>query len=289
METRTLGRTDLEVSRLGFGGAPLGLQGYLTGDDRHSDAFRTRAVAAVREAVRLGVTYFDTAAGYGDGLGERIMGEALEGCRDRVAVATKYTFDPDAGEKAWTARLDESLANLRTDRVDVLQLHGGFYDEELTARVLASGVLDWSRHMCDTGRVRFPGITAEGPSGGLERILRTGKVDVLQVAYNAIYQSCCDYQREPTGVIPLAKALDLGVVTMRSTTCQVLPRLLAAEFDGLDPARVVRLALRFILSTPEVDCMLVGMRTPEEVAANVALAEDTDARIDLRELHRRYV
>ncbi|HUS90406.1 MAG TPA: aldo/keto reductase [Phycisphaerae bacterium] len=289
MEYRTLGRTGLKVSRLGFGGAPIGLQGYLTADDRDSRAFQAGAVEALREAVRLGVSYFDTAPGYGEGLSERLMGEALESARDQVVLATKYGFDRARPAERYTELLEASLERLRTGRVDVLQFHGGYFHDETADAVLASGVLDWARDMQARGLCRFTGITAEGPSGALERLLRTGKVDVLEIAYNAIYQSCCDYQREPTGIVPLAKSLGLGVTTMRTTTCQVLPRLVALELPDADPARLVRLAIRFVLSTPEIDCALVGMRTAEEVRRNVALAEDPSARIDLKALHKRYV
>ena len=79
------------------------------------------------------------------------------------------------------------------------------------------------------------------------------------------------------------------ITTMRPTTCHVLGRLLASEFPEIDPERVIRLAINFALSTPEVDCVLVGMRRVEEVRRNVALAEDAGARIDLRALHERYV
>ena len=289
MEYRTLGRTGLKVSRLGFGGAPAGLQGYLTADDRDSEEFRATVAAAVREAVTLGVNYFDRAPGYGNGRGETIFGEGLAGVRDRVVVATKYGFDPARPVERYGEGLAGSLERLRTGCVDVLQLHGGYFDDALADEVLASGVLDWARRMQADGLCRFTGVTAEGPSGALERILRTGKVDVLEVAYNAIYQSCCDYQREPTGIIPLARSLGIGVTTMRPTTCLALPRLLASEFPDIDAGRVVRLAMNFVLSTPEVDCMLVGMRTPQEVRRNVALAEDARGRLDLRALHARYV
>lgn len=289
MEYQTLGRTGLKVSRLGFGGAPIGLAGYLTGDDRDSEAFRAGAVAALREAVSLGVNYFDTAPGYGDGLSERLFGEALADVRDGVILATKYVSSPGCCPEQYTEGLLASLRRLRTGRIDVLQLHGGYFDDDAGEAVLASGVLDWARDMQARGHAGFTGITAEGPSGALERILHTGKVDVLEIAYNAIYQSCCDYQRRPTGIIPLARSLGMGVTTMRTTTCLALPRLVAAELPDVDAARIVRLAIRFVLSTPEVDCALVGMRTPEEVRENVALAEDPAARIDLRALHERYV
>jgi aryl-alcohol dehydrogenase-like predicted oxidoreductase len=289
MEYRRLGRTGLDVSRVGFGGAPIGLQNYLTPGDRDAPDVRAAAVAAIREAVAGGVNYFDTAPAYGDGRSERSMGEALETLRDGVVIATKYGLEPARGGEDRTARLRASLERLRTDRVDVLQLHGSTFSDERADEVLASGVLDWAREMQAAGRAGFTGITAEGPSGGLERILRSGKVDVLQTAYSVIYQSACDHQRAPHGIIPLARSLGLGVVVMRPTTCLVLPRLLRAEFPDIDADRVRRLALRFVLATPEVDVVLIGMRTPEEVCENVALAEDAGARLDVRAFHERYV
>ena len=289
MEYRTLGRTGLKVSRLGFGGAPIGLQGYLTPDDREDEAFCAGAVAALREAVERGINYFDTAPGYGEGRSERLMGEALAGVRERVVLATKYGFHPARSIGTYTDGLGASLENLRTDHVDVLQLHGGYFDDETADAVLDSGVLDWARQMQARGLCRATGITAEGPSGGLERILRSGAVDVLEIAYNVIYQGACDYQRQPRGIIPLAKSMGLGVTTMRPTTCLVLQRLIATELPEIDAGRLTRVAINFVLSTPEVDCVLVGMRTVDEVRANVQLAEDSAARIDLPALHRRYV
>jgi aryl-alcohol dehydrogenase-like predicted oxidoreductase len=80
----------------------------------------------------------------------------------------------------------------------------------------------------------------------------------------------------------------MGILTMRATTSAFLQRLLSAEFPGIDAGRVTRMAINFVLSTAEVDCVLVGMRSVEEVAANAALADDEGARLDLRALHDRY-
>jgi hypothetical protein len=288
MEYRTLGRTGLKVSRVGFGGAPIGLQGYLTKEDRDGEAVAAQAIAAVRAALDRGVTVFDTAPAYGNGRSERLIGEVLEGRRDEAVIGTKYFFRPGRPDGEYTELLRASLDRLRTDRVDLLQYHGGVFTDELTEQILDSPVLDWVDRMRREGLCRFAGITAEGPSGGLERLLRTGRFDTLQIAYNLIYQSTCDYQREPKGIIPLARSLGVGILTMRPTTCAFLPRLLSAEFSGIDADRLTRLAINFVLSTPEVDCVLVGMRSVEEVAANVALAEDDAARLDLRALHDRY-
>lgn len=288
MEYRTLGSTGLQVSRIGFGGAPIGIADYLSHEDRTSDAFQDGAVAAIRAAVAQGVNYFDTAPGYGGGRSEQVYGRALEGRREHIVLATKYVFHDKWHPEASTAALETSLANLRTDYVDVLQFHGGFFDDAQAERILQSGVLDWVDEMRARGLCRYRGITAECTSGALERLLRSGRFDTLLIAYSLIYQSCCDYQREPTGIIPLARSLGIGVLAMRTTTCGFLQKLMHTACPELDQQKLTQLAINFVLSTPEVDCALVGMRTVAEVAANVALADDTAARLDLRALHNRF-
>jgi aryl-alcohol dehydrogenase-like predicted oxidoreductase len=288
MEYRILGKTGLTVSAIGFGGAPIGIPNYLSRDDRDSATFRLQAIESIGAAVAHGINYFDTAPGYGEGRSERVMGEALAGHRDRVLLATKYTFQPGKESDFYTEQLRQSLARLRTDFVDVLQLHGGFFEDATAEAILTSGVLDWADAMRERGWCRHLGITAEGPSGALERLLRTGRFAVIEMAYNVIYQSACDYQRQPNGIIPLAKSLGMGVTTMRPTTCGVLQKLLTTEFPEIDTSRVTRLAINFVLSTPEVDSVIVGMRSTAEVAANVSLAEETGSRLDLRYLHDRF-
>lgn len=288
MQYKTLGRTQQKVSVLGFGGAPAGLQGYLGSVDKDSPDFRHQLIDSIRAAVDGGVTYFDTAQAYGDGRSEAYFGEGLAGRRDDVVLATKYLFRKDWTPEQYTHGLHQSLERLKTDRIDVLQLHGNTWTDEEAEDVFASGVLDWVEDMRAQGLVRFPGITAEGPSGALERLLKTDRFDVIEIAYSLIYQAACDYQRGVTGIIPLARSLGMGVTTMRPATSGFLQKLLAAEFPDLDLKRLTRLAINFVLSTPEVDCAVVGMQHPDEVAANLALADDVTSRIDVAALHNRY-
>jgi aryl-alcohol dehydrogenase-like predicted oxidoreductase len=205
-----------------------------------------------------------------------------------VVLATKYWFSADWTPDRGTRELMESLDRLRTRTVDVLQYHGLSFNDETADRILGSGVLEWADEMRAAGRCRFLGITAEAPSGALERLLRTGKFSTLLCAYNLIYQSWCDYQREPTGIIPLARSFGMGIATMRPATSGFLQKLLPHEFPGLDPSRLAMMAIKFALSTPEVDCAVIGMRNPSEVTANIDLADNTSDRYDLKELHDRF-
>ncbi|MFW6062398.1 MAG: aldo/keto reductase [Planctomycetota bacterium] len=288
MEYKRLGQTGLKVSVIGFGGAGLGLQRYLTPEDRTSEAFQAEAIAALKLAADEGVNYFDTAPGYGNGRSERLIGRGLADRREKVHIGTKYVYQPNKPAGEYTEELAWSLERLQTDRVELLQLHGSTFTDARAEEILTCGVLDWADEMKARGCCRFTGLTAEAPSGGLERLIRSGRFDTLQVAYNLIYQSCCDYQRRPFGVIPLARQMGMGILTMRTPTSGFLPRLLSTELPDLDEARIVRMAIKFVLSTPEVDCALVGMDSREVVRRNVALAGDPADRYDLRQLHERY-
>lgn len=284
---RPLGSTGLRVPPIGFGGAPIGLRNYLTAADRDDAAYRTQAAAAIDTALRHGLILFDTAPGYGFGRSETIIGAALEGRRDGVVLASKVKVTPGDASAAWTDSLRASLDRLRTDRVDLLQLHGNTWPDELAGWAIGEP-LEWLREMRGRRLTRHIGFTAETPSGGVERMVRSGGFETLQVAYGVIYQGACDHQRSPFGVVPLARSLGLGVFAMRTTTSGVLQKLLATEFAELDPDRITRLAIRFVLSTPEIDCALIGMQSPAEVEANCAIAADPSDRIDVRALHDFY-
>ncbi len=127
MKLRILGRTGLRVSEIGFGAWAIGGNAHGNSYGPTDDA---TSIAAVRRAVELGCTFFDTADVYGWGHSEAILGEALQGHRDEVAIATKVGGDFYHGgvrlnfDPAYIAfALDRSLERLRTDHVDLYQLH----------------------------------------------------------------------------------------------------------------------------------------------------------------------
>jgi hypothetical protein len=281
---RALGRTGINVSALGFGGAIIGIEGYLKQPGDAPVVPRDVALSAVEQARLNGVNLFDTAPGYGAGRSESVIGAALEPYHDSVNLATKVGVHPGDDPRKWADSLAGSLERLRTDHVDLLQLHGNTWTDPLADWVLDEP-LRWLESVQAEGLTRFIGLTAEAPSGGLERLIRSGRFQVLQMAYSVIYQAACDYQRVPFGVIPLAREFGMGTLTMRTTTSGVLHKLLHAEFPELDDDRISHLAIKFVLSTPEVDCALVGMGNPHEVDVNCRLAADVSDRLDLADLH----
>src|SRR5438034_11693808 len=226
MKYRTLGRTGLKVSEIGFGGAPAGIAGYIEAGDSAAAAARASVARAIRRGLELGLNYLDTAPGYGAGLGEEIFGDAIAGRRDEVILATKTGARDPAGI---LDSVDQSLRRLGTDHIDLLQFHGGWYGAEDVEKILHRGGLETYQRLQEQGKVRFLGFTAEGPSGGVSELIATDAFDVMQCRYNLLNQHTCDYVNE-AGIIREAKARGMGVVTMRTLTSGIFQQLMRRSF-----------------------------------------------------------
>lgn len=287
MDQRDLGRTGLRISAIGFGGAAIGIDGYLDGRDRSSAAFEAQALSAIDAAFRGGINYFDSAANYGSGRGESLFGKGLAAVRDKIVLGTKFMPKDGDTPASLSDALGHSLQRLQTDHVDILQVHGLNFNDESANKLLLSCVPEWLREQKSLGHIRFAGLTAETPSGAVERLVRSGEFDTLQIGYGLTHQQSCDYRWGPFGVIPLARQMGMGVMVMRATTSGVLQRLMLSEFPEIDERRLARLAIRFVLSTPEVDCALVGMTSPRDVEESLQLIRNDAHRIDLVAINKR--
>jgi aryl-alcohol dehydrogenase-like predicted oxidoreductase len=169
MERRKLGKSGVEVSAMGLGcwaiGGPWEFDGRPAGwggvDDEES-------VRAIRRALELGVTFFDTADVYGCGHSERVLGRALEGRRDEAVIATKFglLFDEttrtgsgaDAGPEYVRKACEGSLLRLRTDHIDVYQLHAGAEDA-----ASAEGVVQTLEELVSEGKILAYGTSVDAP------------------------------------------------------------------------------------------------------------------------------
>jgi aryl-alcohol dehydrogenase-like predicted oxidoreductase len=266
MKQVELGRTGLQVSRLGLGGFPFAGVNHARGWDPYTEDGRRDAVSTIHRALDRGINYIDTAPGYGDGHSEAIIGEAMRSRRDQCVLATKvgwHGFD----EAAVIASVQASMHRLQTDYVDVVQFHGGRYTPADVEHVMHGGPLDALRTLRERGQVRFIGFTAEEPWTALP-LLKSGAFDVVQLAYNLIYESAALHALDE------ATRQGTGVVTMRTMTSGILQRMLqylAPEWiDARDPYEV---CLSFVLSDPRVHVALVGMRWLDEVDTNVRFVE----------------
>jgi aryl-alcohol dehydrogenase-like predicted oxidoreductase len=200
MQKRTLGKTALEVSSLGFG-----CMGISQSYGRPST--REDGIAIIRAAVDRGVTFFDTAEVYGPYTNEDLVGEALEPVRDQVAIATKFGFNIEQGKMAGLdsrpshirAVADASLKRLRTDRIDLFYQHR--VDPEVPIEDVAGAVTD----LIGEGKVKHFGLSEAGAQT-IRRAHAVQPVAALQSEYSL-------WWREPEReILPTLEELGIGFV-----------------------------------------------------------------------------
>ena len=188
METRTLGKTGLKVSALGFGCGAVG--GLMV---RGEPADQTGAVV---RALELGINYFDTAPLYGNGESEKNLGKVLAALRPDVFVGTKVRVAQAAFGRiadAVTASLEARLRRLRREQADLLQLHNHIRRDTNGDAIAAESVLEEVvpalQRLQQQGKIRFYGITAIGDTGALHRVVDSGAIATAQVVYNLLNPS----------------------------------------------------------------------------------------------------
>lgn len=260
-------------------GYPFGGVNRARGWDPFTPDGRAQAIRTVHAALDAGINYIDTAPGYGKGNSEAIIGEATKDRRDRFVLATKVGYaDLSASDVALS--IEQSLTRLQTDVIDVIQFHGGVYHETDVKHILDDGLLDMLESLRDAGKVRFLGFTTEEPWTALP-LIATGCFDVVQLRYNLIYQAAALH------ALDAARDADMGVAVMRPMTSGILQRI--AEYlcpHWQDAHNLYETALKFVLCDSRVHVANVGMRWPDEVAKNVALAESFQAPFDMADLPR---
>ena len=233
--------------------------------------------------MELGVTYYDTAAAYGDGLGEEIFREGL-GNATEVFLATKCVATDAAGVRR---SLEESLERLGRDAIDLLQVHGSAYAPLDVDLVLApGGMVDEMAKMQSEGLIHYIGFSGETQDQNFFRLLDSGRFETLQVCYNLIFQHPYDPHWK-SGSMFQAEAAGMGIIAMRSLTAGMFQRWFRAAVPGVEIDFSAPL-LQFQLSNPLVDVALVGMRSVDEVEKNVAVAENLEGRINLGEVHTHF-
>jgi len=300
MQERELGRTGLKVSALGFGcGAVGGLM--VLGEP----AEQQRAVARALDA---GVTYFDTAASYGNGRSEENLGRVLRELNawDRVVVGTKTRVDTlEQPRRVVRRSLEASLERLGHDSVDVFHYHNGIAKHDL-GRVLGE-VARGFEDVVAAGMTRHAGFTGLGDTAAIIEVVRADPYETVQTYFNMLNPSAgfagrSGGQQDFGGLIDTAASAGRGVIVIR-----VLAAGAAAARDGRaanagDPGRglvsgasyqtdierarqlaslagelgldsPIELALRFGLSKPGVSTVLVGYSNFEHLEEAIRFAE----------------
>ena len=201
MKKRVLGSSGLEVSELGYGCMGLN-HGYGAGIGRKE------AVALIRDAVELGVTFFDTAEVYGPYTNEEIVGEALRPVRDRVVIATKFGLNIDNGKTVGTNSRPEQIrlvadASLRRLGVEVIDL---FYQHRVDPTVPIEDVAGTVRELISAGKVRYFGMSEAGVAT-VRRAHAVQPVSALQNEYSMWTRDC-----ESNGIFEVCSELHIGLV-----------------------------------------------------------------------------
>lgn len=296
MKYRQLGKTGLRVSEIGFGAWGIGGEWGSKDDDE--------AIAALRKAFELGVTFYDTALGYGSGHSEQLIHQALGRHRSEMVIASKIppktwrwpATPKDPLEKvfpeSWIIECTEkSLKNLGTDYLDVQQLHT--WVDEYTKHEELYSAFDKLKAQ---GKVRHFGVSVNDwdPYGGVG-LVKTGKVESIQVIYN-IFE-----QRPEEELFPAALEKNVGIIVRVPFEEGLLTGTLKGDWpkgdwrakwltperlkegndrveklkDFLSPniPTLAQLALRFTLEHPAVSTVIPGMRKISRVAENCAASD----------------
>jgi uncharacterized protein len=225
---RPLGRTGLEVSAMGIGGYHLG--------SADSDA---EAIQIVDEALDAGVTFFDNAWEYHQGLSEERLGRALKGKRDRAIVMTKVCTH-GRGKNVAMRQLEESLTRLQTDHVDVWQIHEVIYENDPDLIFAPNGAAEALLEAKQQGKVRFLGFTGhKDPSIHLKMLSHNFPFDAVQMPLNCLDATFRSFE---TNVLPEVNRRGIAALGMKS---------LGGSGELVrEGAVVVTMGLRYAMSLP---------------------------------------
>lgn len=231
---RILGRTGIKIKRLGFGGIPI------------QQISEEKAIEVVRRCYELGINYYDTARNYT--VSEERIGKALGYVRDQVFFATKthaLTKDKVLEE------LEISLKNLRTDYIDVYQLHGVSSRENWEKITAPKGALEAFQESKEKGKIRHIGITSHHPSLMTE-IVKEDIFETVMIPFNYL-------ATEPAEkLLPLCHKMNVGTVIMKPFG--------GGAFSNAETA------LKYVLNNENVDVVIPGMMSISEVEENVAVS-----------------
>lgn len=263
---RTLGKTGLEVSILGLGGARIGML---------DDGKVARDV--VRRCYDLGVTYFDAAAAGAYGLSQSRYGAALHDVRDKVVLATKTRHRTAVQAQL---DLDQSLANFRTDRIDLYQVHNVINDDDIEAVFRPKGLMEMIEKACKAGKIRFVGFTGHTDPKIHNKMME--RYDFATVLLPLSVTDGGNFQKSfESETLPLAHKRNMGVIAMKAFGAGAILK---------NKAATVQECLSYTWSLP-VATAIVGVDQLDQAtqAAALARAHKPLAATEMERLRRRVV
>jgi aryl-alcohol dehydrogenase-like predicted oxidoreductase len=247
MPARALGRTGHRVRLFSLGGQAV----------LETPGTEETSLAILNRAIDLGVNYLDTARRYGRGTSEGYLGRVMKSRRKEVFLASKTrerTYDGAMRE------LEESLATLQTDHLDLWQCHNVMYDAELDQMLAKDGVLKAMEKAREQKLVRFAGITGHYDPHVLRRGIERYPFDTILMALNAADRHRASFIEH---LLPVAVGKRMGVIGMK----------IPARGRLLREGGVATMtdAMRYVLTLP-VSTVIVGVDTVAELEENVAIA-----------------
>ena len=262
---RVLGKTGVEVSALALGGV-IGMQLPPSAD--HDP------VAIAERALDLGVTYFDTAPAYNDGQSESNYGQVLARRRKEVFLATKTG---DRTHDGTLRSIEQSLKRLRTDRVDLIQIHGVSATEDLDAWDKPTGVLVALRKLRDQKVTRFIGLTGHESAARLREAIERYDLDTILTTLNPVARRR-EYRED---LLPAANRKQMGVIAMKvmggGNGCLVtgnpVRQVLRPYHDETDRQASASSLIRYTLSLP-VSVAVIGVGSVEQLESNVRVVRE---------------
>jgi len=305
MEYRTLGKTDIKVSRICLGCWTFGGDRFW-GPQEDFESIRT-----VHAAIDAGINFFDTAESYGEGRSEEVLGKALSGLREKVIIGTKVS-PQHLSRKELIKSCEGSLRRLRTDYIDVYHIHFA------NPQIPIEETLSCMEYLKKQGKIRVIGVSNFGKKD-LQGLLKYGRAEVNQLPYNLLWRAieyeiipvCTENDISITCYSPLAQGLLTGkfrspdeVPDGRARTRHFSGKRPLARhgeegaeeetFSTIDEIRKIsekegismsHLALCWLLSKKEVASVIVGARNPDQIRENaesikIKLSQDLIEKIE---------
>jgi aryl-alcohol dehydrogenase-like predicted oxidoreductase len=286
MEYRMLGKSDLQISRIGFGTMSLASDNPL-------------AETLLLRALEGGINYFDTADMYQQGKNESILGRAFQGKRNQVILATKVGnqwradgsgWDWNPSKKYILSAIDQSLERLKTDYVDLYQLHGGTKEDPIDDIIEAFELLRAA------GKIRFYGISSIRPNVIREYVKRSSIISVM------MQYSLLD-RRPEEEMLPFLYENQVGVLARGSIAKGLLVSKPAEHYLNYTADQVAKATLtiksvsdtlhspfetatQFVLQNPSVISAVIGIRTKEQLQEALAASQSPIFNADLMEVLR---
>ena len=281
---RDLGRTGYKVSQLGFGAMRL----PMTEVDGEQVVDRELAIPMIHRAFEKGLNYIDSAVGYCNGDSQRVVGEAVRSWRKihpnpqyPIIVSTKNHYYGE-DEKEWWQHLEDSLERTGLESINIYNHHGINWERYETA--VAPRISKWMQKAKDQGMIQHICTSFHDDVDALKRLIDSGYVESITMQYNLL-------NRDLEQGIAYAGEKKVGVVIMGPVAGGRLAgpsEVLGNLVPGVK--RVPELALRFVLSNPDVTVALSGMGTMQMVEENTMIAADAiSLTVEDREMIQEHV